>query len=295
MIHLLALLGIVVISFSAIFVGLAGVSPVSATFFRMAYALPPLFVLWWWARSRADRSAFRAWLAFLSGIVLSVDLSMWHWSISLIGAGLSTVLANVQVVFVGAFAWMLFKERPTGRAIAVLPFVFLGVVLISGLGRPDAYGSDPVLGAFLGTAAGASYGAFLLLFRSSNRGLVHPSGPLFYATLGAVVGTLVVALFDPGFHVRFTWPAHGWLLALALLPQVLGWLLIATALPRLPALETSVLLLLQPMLTVIWGVIIFAESLSPVQVTGVLLVLGGIALVTFSGGAVRQTRAPSEP
>jgi drug/metabolite transporter (DMT)-like permease len=295
MIHLLALLGVLVISFSAIFVRLADVSPATATLFRMAYALPPLTALWLWARRRAATSAFRAWLAFLSGVVLAVDLSMWHWSIALIGAGLATVLANVQVVFVGAFAWMLFKEKPTARAITILPLIFLGVVLISGLGRSDAYGSNPVLGAYLGTAAGASYAAFLLLFRSSNKGLVHPSGPLLYATLGAAIGTLAVAMFDPGFRAGINWPAHGWLLALALLPQLLGWLLIATALPRLPALEISVLLLLQPMLTVIWGVIIFAESLSLLQLLGVLMVLGGIALVTLTGGAVRQIRAPSEP
>ncbi len=295
MTRLFALMGVLVISFSAIFVRLADTSPATATFFRMAYALPPLTALWLWARRRADKTAFRAWLAFVSGVVLAVDLSMWHWSIRLIGAGLAAVLANVQVVFVGAIAWVLFSERPTGRAIAILPLILMGVVLISGLGRPESYGADPVLGAVLGTAAGASYATFLLLFRSSNRGLVHPSGPLLYATFGGAVGTLVVTLVDSGFSFGFFWPGHGWLLALALLPQTVGWLFIATALPRLPALETSVFLLLQPMLTVLWGVIIFAEALSAVQWLGISLVLSGIAFVTLTGGAVRQTRAPSEP
>ena len=58
---------------------------------------------------------------------------------------------------------------------------------------------------------------------------------------------------------------------LALVTQVVGWLLIATALPRLPAIETSVMLLGQPVLTVLWGVLIFAERLSPFSGAGRLV------------------------
>jgi len=47
MTHLLALLGILIISFSAILVRLAEVSPAGAAFFRMAYALPVLAVVWY--------------------------------------------------------------------------------------------------------------------------------------------------------------------------------------------------------------------------------------------------------
>jgi len=43
-----------------------------------------------------------------------------------------------------------------------------------------------------------------------------------------------------------SWPAHGWLVTLALTSQVVGWLLIAVALPRLPASLTSVVLTVQP-------------------------------------------------
>ena len=63
-----------------------------------------------------------------------------------------------------------------------------------------------------------------------------------------MVGALGCALFDRHFAFAPVWPAHGWLIMLALVSQVFGWMLIATALPRLPAVETSVLLLGQPVL-----------------------------------------------
>ena len=295
MIRLLAVAGIIGISFSAVFVRLAEVSPATAAFFRAAYALPPLFLLWLMTRGGDHRSAAMRWMAAGSGLFLALDLTVWHRSIELIGAGLATVLANTQIVFVGLIAWAVHRERPTVMAFSTIPVVFGGVALISGLGRGDAYGDDPLAGAALGVVTGMAYTGFLLVFRASNRELAPPAGPLLDATAGTAIGSLAAGLlFDNQFSVAFVWPEHGWLLALALTAQVAGWLLIAAALPRLPALETSVLLLIQPMATVVWGLVIFAEYLSAVQWLGVALVLGGVAALTLRGSVERPPAAPAE-
>src|SRR3990170_4481192 len=178
MIRLLAVLGILGISFSAVFVRLAEVSPATAAFFRAAYALPPLFLLWAMTRGGDHRPASMRWMAAGSGLFLALDLTVWHRSIELIGAGLATVLANTQIVFVGLIAWAIHRERPTALAFATIPLVFGGVALISGLGRADAYGDDPLAGAALGVVTGMAYTGFLLVFRASNRELAPPAGPL---------------------------------------------------------------------------------------------------------------------
>jgi drug/metabolite transporter (DMT)-like permease len=294
MTRLFALLGILGISFSAIFVKQADVSPSTAAFFRTTYALPVLFLLWLMIRSRDRRPAGLHWMAGVAGLFLALDLTVWHRSIDMIGAGLATVLANTQVVFVGLAAWAIHRERPTGLAFATIPVVFGGVVLISGLGRADAFGDDPLGGAAFGVVSGASYAVFLLVFRASNRELGPTAGPLLDATTGAAIGSLIGGLADPHFSFAITWPAHGWLLALALVSQVGGWLLIAAALPRLPALETSVMLLLQPMATVLWGFLLFSEHLSGAQWAGVALVLGGVGALTLRGSVEHPTAAPAE-
>lgn len=180
-------------------------------------------------------------------------------------------------------------------ALLTIPIVFLGVVLISGLGRDDAFGDDPLGGVAFGVGAGLTYAGFLLVFRASNRGLAPPAAPLLDATAGAALGSLALAVLDPDFSFTPSWPEHGWLLTLALVAQVIGWLLIAVALPRLPALETSVLLLLQPMATVLWASILFTERLSPLQWAGVALVLGGVAALSWRGSVERPVSAPAEP
>ena len=85
--------------------------------------------------------------------------------------------------------------------------------------------------------------------------------------------------FEPKF------PTHGWLLALALLSQVMGWLAIAYSLPRLPAAYTSFAILLQPTFTIIWGILLLSESPSMHQVIGMFLILGSIVAVTTSGNS----------
>ncbi len=290
MIRLFALAGVVGISFSAVFVRLAHVSPSTAAFFRGAYALPALFVLWILVKKRDRRSWRLRLLAFVAGLFLATDLAFWHRSIAYIGAGLATVLANTQIAFVGLLAWLLHKERPKAVALVMVPLVFGGVVLISGLGRADAYGSEPLRGSLLGAVAGLSYSGFLLVFRRANRVLSHPAGPLLDATLGTTVGALLGSVFDAQFSLVPSWPAHGWLLLLALVAQVAGWLMISIALPRLPALETSVLLLLQPACTMLWGFLIFDERLSIAQLAGAGVVLFGVLVLSLRG-SVRQQPA----
>jgi drug/metabolite transporter (DMT)-like permease len=280
-IHLVALLGVLSISFSAVFVRLAAVSPVTATFYRGAYAAPILGLVWVAQKSQDRRGARERWLAIVSGLVLAIDLNLWHESIALIGAGLGTVIANVQVVFVVVAAWLLYGERPTFRRMLTIAVVLGGVVLTSGLARHDAYGARPVAGAAIGVLAGVTYAAFLLVYRHANRTPGPRSGPLLDSTVGMVAGALACAVFDPHFTFTPGLSANLWLVLLAVGSQVIGWLLIGTALPRLPVVETSVLLLGQPVFAVIWGVLVFGERLSVWQWAGSAVVLAGVALLSI--------------
>ena len=105
--HLIAVVGIVVVGLSPIWVALADVSPATTTFFRSIYALPALTLIWFLTGRGDERSARARVLAVASGFLLAVDLTVWHQSITYIGAGLATILANTQVVF----AALLLSER----------------------------------------------------------------------------------------------------------------------------------------------------------------------------------------
>lgn len=275
--------GALLIALSAILVSLADVSPSTAAVFRCLYALPALALVAGLERRRlGPRSAAERRTALLAGVFFAADLALWHHAIDLVGAGLSTVLANSQVVLVGLAAWAVLGERPERRVLAAVPVVLGGVVLISGALGGDAYGSAPLAGAVFAMLAAVAYAGFLLVLRHGNRDRRRPAGPLLDATASAAVVSVLAGLVVGDLDLVPSWPAHGWLVALALNSQVVGWLLISVSLPRLPAVVTSLLLLLQPVGSLVLGVVLLAEAPSAVQWGGAAVVLAGIGVATLA-------------
>lgn len=284
--RLQALAGVVGISFSAIFVRLSETSPTTAAFFRVAYAVPLLLLLWLRVRHRDHRSVGLRLGAVLAGVLLGADFVVWHHAIGFVGAGLATVLGNIQVFFVALFAWR-FQGEPLRRgALGALPLLFLGVLLTSGVGSAAAFGERPMAGVGFGLLTAVFYAAFLIVFRRFSGDGAPTLGPWFDASVGTLVTVWALSLLDGGLDYAVTWPAHGWLVALALVAQVFGWLLITRSLPKMPAVETSMLLLAQPALTITWGVVFLGESLAPLQAAGAALVMVGIAVLSLWGTGV---------
>jgi len=279
-----AVLGALTIAFSAILVREAAVSPATAAVFRCAYAIP---VLAWLARSEDRRYGPRPRrdrvLAAVAGLFFAVDLVAWHHAIEDVGAGLATVLGNLQVAFVPLIAWLVLRERPSGRVLATLPLMLAGIVLISGALEAGAYGEHPARGVVFGAITGLSYAGFIIVLRAGGSDLRRPAGPLSDATAVAAVGAVVIGALAGELNLVPSWPAHAWLLTLAMTSQVVGWLLISASLPRLPAALTSVLLTIQPVGSVILGVLIFAEHPTGLQLIGVAAILTGLTVASRRG------------
>jgi drug/metabolite transporter (DMT)-like permease len=276
-----AVAGALTIAFSAILVRKADVAPATAAVFRCAYALPVLGLLAWIERRRhGPRTRREIRLSLWAGAFFAADLICWHYAIADVGAGLATVLGNLQVVLVGVLAWMILGERPDARVVYAVPIILFGVVLISGVLGHGAYGADPVRGVIFGVATGLTYAGFILVLRQSGRDLRRPVGPLFEATASATVFALIAGLIIGDVNLAPSWPSHGWLVVLALSSQVVGWLLISVSLPRLPAALTSVLLTIQPIGSVLLGVILLGEAPSALQLAGVVAIFAGIVVAT---------------
>ena len=274
-----ALLGAMAIAFSGIFFRYSGVSPSTATVFRCLYALPFLAVLAWRETSSEGPRTRRSHLvAIAAGVFFASDLTLYHHGVLFVGAGLGTVIPNLQVVIVAIVGWLLLGEHPDRRTWIAMAVAVAGVLLISGLLEKGAYGADPPLGVAFGLGAGASYAGYLLVIRQGNRDGRRPFGTLLDASAATVVVAAVAGFVVGDLDLVPAWPAHGWLLALALISQVAGYGLINLSLPRLPAVLTSVLLLAQPIATLVFSALLLGEAPSALQLGGVALILGGVLL-----------------
>ena len=288
--------GAVCISSSAVLMKLASTaSPSVVAFGRCAFALPVLGALAMRERKRGGppMPARSRWLARLAGVFLAADLILWSHTIAAIGAGLGTVVGNLEVLIISLLAWLVLGERPSRSLVLASPVMLAGLVLVGGLadtGRSHAYGTDPALGVGLGVGVAVLYAVYILMLRQAT-----PSGPdaavaapLFEATAGAVAGSAVLGLVLGDVRLGPPWPALGWLVLLALTSQVIGWLLITVSMPRLAAGTIGALLLIQPAGSVALSYVILGERPSLLQLAGVALMLTGV-VVAVTG------RAPEAP
>jgi drug/metabolite transporter (DMT)-like permease len=300
--------GAVCISSSAVLMKLASTaSPSVVALGRCAFALPVLGALALRERKRSGSGSGMLpmpsrsrWLARLAGVFLAADLILWSHTIAAIGAGLGTVVGNLEVLIISLLAWLVLGERPSRSLVLASPVMLAGLVLVGGLadtGSSHAYGTDPALGVGLGVGVAVLYAVYILMLRQAT----SPPGagtavggagtsvaaPLFEATAGATAGSVLIGLVLGEEHLGPPWPALGWLVLLALTSQVIGWLLITVSMPRLAAGTIGALLLIQPAGSVALSYVILGERPSLLQLAGVALVLTGV-VVAVTG------RAPPE-
>src|SRR4029077_5174884 len=139
-------------------------------------------------------------LARLAGLFLAADLILWSHTIAAIGAGLGTVVGNLEVLIISLLAWLVLGERPGRSLVLASPVMLAGLVLVGGLadvGGSRAYGTDPALGAGFGVAVAVIYAVYILTLRQATsvpgaRSAV--AAVLFEATVGATVASALLGL-----------------------------------------------------------------------------------------------------
>ncbi len=290
---LLAGLGAACISASAVLVKLAGTGTATAAFYRCFLALPVLVALAVLEqRRRGPRPRAARLGAVLAGFFLAIDLVLWNHTIAEVGAGIATVLGNMQVLFVAFVAWTVFGERPPRRFLIALPVVMAGVVAVSGLIGGASHGGHALAGIAYGIGTSIAYAGFLLILRRTSSGAPHTAGPLAEATAGAALGSLLLGLVFGGLRLEIPWPSFWWLLLLSLTSQTIGWLLITSSLPRLPAAVSSLLLLLQPAAAMLLAAAVLGERPTLIQLAGALLVCGGVVAASRTASGSDHVATP---
>lgn len=284
-----ALLGALCIAFSGIFYRYADVSPSTVTVFRSLYGLPILALVALIERRRYGPMPRRTiGLAMVAGVFFAGDLLTWHHAVDAVGAGLATVLGNLQVLVVGFVAWVFLGERPPRPVIAATPVVLAGAVLISGVVGSGAYGANPPLGVGLGLMTALFYAGYLLVIRRGSHDIRRPAGPVAISTASTMVVAAIAGAIIGDLDLAPSWPSHAWLALLGVTSQSAGYLLISMSLPRLPAALVSIILLVQPVATVLLARVLLDEIPSVFQAGGVLLIIGGIALATLPVARLRD-------
>lgn len=294
---LLLALGAVFISFAPVFVKLLlqeGMGPTPIAVWRLLFGGVMFLALSLALGGSLKLPPGAGRWTLIAGVMFALDLFVWHKSILLVGAGMATILGNMQVFATSLLGRALFKERLSSLFKMAAPLGIAGVVLLTGVGSDIALTPAYLLGVTLGLLTAILYALYLIALKSSARATTKREERTGNANkltgtmtlLGWIsilsAGLLMVAGLIEG---QALLPPNGpsWLYSagLALIAQVAGWLLIYNSLARLPASRSALILLLQPTFATVWGALLFSEAMTPLQLAGAALTLGAIYL----GGA----------
>lgn len=270
--YILLFVGVLCISWSAIFVKLSGVSGITTAFYRMFIGSIGVIPIWiYYKNPKFDRRGI--WFAILSGVLFASDIALWNTSITISKASISTLLANLAPVWVG-FAYLLFWKKSLKASFWVGTFISIaGVAVIVGYDQIFSTGNH--LGNLLAIGASVFYAAYMI---STQKGrltidtLTFTAISMWTSTLFMLVVCLVFDAPLWSFGTK-TWLALG---GLGLISQLSGWLAINYALGHIKTTTASVTLLSQSVFTAIFSVPVLGEMLTMNEIIGAAIVLAGI-------------------
>jgi drug/metabolite transporter (DMT)-like permease len=270
------LFGATCIALSPIFVRLSEAGPTATAFWRVALAVPALWLFALLKKPNQKRYSGRWLLLFAAGLAFAGDLGFWHLSIKLTSVANSTLLANLASIFVTLAAWVFLRQRPSGLFLAGLAAALAGVALL--VGASVGFGESGLIGDALGVLTAMFYAGYIFAVKGlRDRGETTLQLMAVTSTITAIL--LLPAALASG-EVFFPQSAYGWwvLVGLALVSHAAGQGLIAYALAHLPAAFSSVSLLLQPVMATVFAWFLLAEPVAALQVLGGAVVLLGIYL-----------------
>jgi drug/metabolite transporter (DMT)-like permease len=270
-------LGVVAVSFSAVFVRLADAPALAVAFYRCLFAcvvLVPIALV----RHREvlrDLPRDRRWLLLASGVALAAHFATWISSLSFTSVAAAAVLVQTMPIWV-ALLGPLVGERTPRAAWLGIGVALVGTVVI-GSGGLDGGGSRPILGDVLATLGAIFAAVYVLLGRRVRRTLpVVPYSAVVYAVAAIGLGVAMAASGTPftGFSTQT------WLLFAAITagPQFLGHTLFNYLLGHVRASVVSVALLGEPVGATVLAMIFLDEVPTALTMVGAAIILVGVFL-----------------
>lgn len=244
-------------------------------------------VLVWWLRvhgARLPRWSGKVGWVVLGGACVMAFQATFFFGTRGNGVAVGTVIAlGSSPLFAGLFDWLR-GRRPSRRWLAATALAVVGILLLSGaIGRTVALQPVAVLASLVAGAAYAGYAVAAAAVVQQGVSAL-PATAAIVGTSG-VIGAAVLPFTDN------SWLAEPRGLAVALwlggVTVVVSYLLMGAALQHLSASTAITLGLAEPLTAAILGVAVLGEKLAPLQVAGVLLVLGGV-VVAGTGRAVAR-------
>jgi drug/metabolite transporter (DMT)-like permease len=272
--HLLALLAAnVALALGAWFVRLSDTGPVAAGFWRLSLALPVLALLA--LREPAAQRRMSPKIVALvvgAGVFFAADLAAWHVGIVQTKLGNASLFGNSGSLIVMAWGVVAARRAPRALELAAIAASLAGAGLLMGGSLEISH--ENLVGDLFCVLAGFFY-AFYIIMLNSARDKLGQFSLLTVSTMASAPVMLVIALM-----LGETILPHNWtpLIALAISSQLIGQGFLIYSLRHFTPLIIGLALLAQPAIAAVVGWLAFGETLSGLDVLGMVLLAAALAL-----------------
>lgn len=251
---------------------IARVSDIDAAnlaFYRLGFGAVALLLLLAFKKELVHLKKIPHWTVLVNGILLSGFIFCFLLSIQTLALTTAIMLVYLAPACASILAYFWLKEPLSGRSLLLIGLAFFGVLLLQEFNM-DLEGAK-VSGVGFALLSLAGYSGFLILNKKTPKHQNQLKSTFYQLLIGACC--LVPLVLNEALPPLTKWP---WLVLAGLIPGALAIWCAITALSQLPARVYGTLAYTEPVVVVCFAVLLFEETLSLTQLTG-------IGLILFSG------------
>lgn len=197
-----------------------------------------------------------------------------------IPAAMLTFLFYTYPAWVAVISALRGAERITRARAIALALSLAGIALMVGI--PGAGSLHPV-GVLLALSSALMYAAYIPMIDHLGRGL-PPAVTSVYASGGAAVILVAVALLQGGLGVRFTPLAWGAIGTMAVVSTVLAFIAFLRGLAEIGPVRTAIMSTIEPFWTALLGALVLRQALGPRTFAGGVCIAAAVVLLQLGQG-----------
>ena len=263
------------ISFSPIFVAFSDLQPTVSAFYRVfigSIFLLIMVVLNF--KSYSDKFLINRYL-ILASIFFALDLWFWHRSILYIGPGMSTLIANFQIFIIPLLSYFIFNLVPNRYQILAIFLGAFGLYLTLGYG--GSFGSENIrLGLIFGILTAFAYSAYILSLKKNDledsARILPVISLLCISIISAIILFIVMKFEGESMAINSAQNLFS-MLAYGIISHVFGWYMIILGLKTITATTAGIILISQPIFSLIWEYLIFSRVTNSTEIIGISVVI----------------------
>lgn len=291
--YIILIIGVVSVSFAAIFIRLAAAPPLVIATYRLCLASLVLLPAGW-ARSGTELRRLNrrdVLLALASGAFLAVHFGLWVTSLSYTSVATSVVLVTASPIFVAIASRFLFRQRLGRQTMIGIGISLAGAALI-GYDNWEI-GLTPLIGGLLALGGALAITGYLLIGQRlrQNMGLLSYTSLTYGSAAVLLLGTTLIAGYSLSGYSGYTYLM---LILLAVVPQLIGHSSLNWSLRFVPATFVAIAVLGEPVGATLWAFLFLNEPPSAAEIIGGTLVLAGI-FMALRGRKVSATAIAVSP